>query len=1085
MPSLTTGKTYWRSLNHLAESEELREIVENEFPSRLEAITDPVSRRRFVQPMGASLALAGLTGCDLIRWPKEKILPFARRPEDHDPGTPEHYATTFELGGVGAGLLAKSYDGRPVKVEGNPSHPSGGASSAWAQACVLSLYDPDRSRAVARKGQEEPSSWADFVRTWKELFQRAREEKGKKLSILAEASSSPSLAYLRAELEKICPQAHWYEYEPVSRQNELDGAAMVFDEPLRTHLHLDRARVIVSLDADLLGLHPDALRLARDWATARRPEPGKAELSRLYVVESTFSVTGTVADERLALPASQIEAFGLALAAALVEEGPLAEVLRPFADTPHRKLVDAMARDLRAQPAVIAVGERQPPRLHALAHLLNEAIGAVGKTVTYSEEPEHGQDIAKLVEEIRAGEKVDTLVVIGGNPVYDAPADLDFARALESVPNSVHLGLYRNETGARTGWHVPRAHPLEAWGDARAYDGTIAIAQPLILPLFDGKTPQELLALAVGRDPAKPEESHAYHLVREAFRARHGKADFEAAWRRALHDGVVAGSAFPTRTPSSNPARLIEALRKPEAIHRPAPTADSLELVLVPDHKLYDGRFANNGWLQELPDPLTKLTWDNAALLSPATAEALGVRESDVLSLSAGEVRVSPAVYVLPGLPANTVVLSLGYGRGPEAGVVAQGTGVNAYPLRRSNALWSTRVQASKTGGRYPLATTQDHQILDLPLLNEEKERRSGELIREASAAHFAAEPKFAKDVWEGGPHGAGPDPATTQLWEPPQKFEGHRWALSIDLNVCTGCSACVVACQAENNIPIVGRPEIARGREMHWLRIDRYFSDRPYPGAPEGEEQPLRVAHQPMPCQQCENAPCESVCPVAATTHSREGLNDMVYNRCIGTRYCANNCPYKVRHFNYFWNHHGPFHPRSEPGDNPQLPKLPPSNVTKALPVLPAAKEITKLEQMVFNPEVTVRARGVMEKCTYCVQRIKKATIPHRNAHFQELARLENELEALLAEAGEEHPRVAELREKIVETKRVPDGTIQTACQQACPTRAIVFGDLNDPESEVSRRHADDRSYGILTGLNTRPRTKYMARLRNPATEA
>jgi MoCo/4Fe-4S cofactor protein with predicted Tat translocation signal len=1065
----TESKPYWRSITDLADSPELRTIVENEFPSRMDQLVDPLNRRRFVQLMGASLGLAGLSGCDFIRWPKEKILPFANRPEDRHPGTPVFYASAMELGGVGLGLLVKSYDGRPIKIEGNPQHPdSQGATDAFAQANVLSLYDPDRSKDVAKKGSEEPSTWDAFVAALTPRFAELRANKGKKFCILAEASSSPTLAALRAELETSCPQHHWYEWEALSRTNELEGANIALGKPYRTHLDLKKAKIVVSLGADLLGADANALRHNRDFAEARRPVGSERSISRLYVVESTHSLTGGMADERLAIPTSQIERFGLALAAAILKEKgispdpALAAQLKNFAGGAHSALCARMAKDLASQPSLVAVGRSQPARLHAVGHMINAMLKNVGEAVIYTEEPEHGKGLAELVADMNASEKVDTLLILGTNPVLTAPADLGFEQALARVPLSIHLGLYNDETGNQCSWHIPRAHALEAWGDTRGFDGTISLIQPLIQPFYSGKTPLELLALALGRDPKKANESHPYNLVRAAHKGTRSGVEMENFWRRALHDGVVAGSAFKAVTPTHNATAVVDALKAVPERKSPA-TPSSMEITFLQDTKVYDGRFANNGWLQELPDPMTKITWDNAALLSPTTAEALGgLKSSEVLTIKVGGASVEIPAYVLPGVADHTISLALGYGR-QKAGIVAAGSGVDVYPLRTQAGMGFATATVSKTGRTERLATTQDHHLLDVVMLNEEKERRSAFLIREATSEQYRKNPHFAKDVWDGGEVGAGPDPSTTMLWNEPQKFEGHKWAMAIDLNVCTGCSGCVVACQAENNIPVVGKSEVNRGREMHWLRIDRYFSDRPL-----GEfgkldvkknllgqmpdtsipKAPLRVVHQPMPCQQCENAPCESVCPVGATSHSREGLNDMAYNRCVGTRYCSNNCPYKVRRFNYFFNHHGPFHPRSEPG-HAEMPKLPKSFITDALK-LPSAAALDKVEQMVMNPDVTVRSRGVMEKCTYCVQRIKSVTIPARN-----------------------------------EKRSVKDGEIRPACAQSCPTQAITFGDLNDPESRVSKLHGDDRTYGILTELNTRPRTKYMARLRNPSVEA
>ncbi len=1099
MPQVDAGKAYWRSLNDLADTPEFRELVENEFPSRLDAIVDPVSRRRFVQLMGASFALAGLTGCDALRMPVQKILPFSRRPEGRDPGTTASYATVMELGGVGTGLLVTTYDGRPIKIEGNPEHPDSlGATSQYAQASVLSLYDPDRSQGVisrAEGGEPKPSSWDEFFAAVGPRLADRRAQKGLKVSVLAEATSSPTVQRLRDELVQACPRLRWYEYEPVSRDHELEGARMVLGGSYRTLLDLSRADVVVSLDDDLFGLHPANVRYSRDFAERRRRVDRDGSMNRLYVVETPFSITGGMADTRVALQSAEVFHFGLRLAAEVVRgdetgRAKLSKALRDRleqlaapADHPQGGLLRQMAADLLANRgrSVVAVGPRQPAVLHAIGHLLNGILGNVGATVSYVEEaqrPTYLEALQTLTSEM-SNDRVDTLLILGGNPVYTAPKDVEFKAALERVTCSVHLGLYADETARECTWHLPMAHYLEAWGDARGYDGTVGLVQPTIRPLFQGKSPIELLAFVLGRDPKEPEQSHGYNLVRETYRGAWG-GELEQRWRRALHDGVVAGSALPRKTPRRDDEPIVTHLASVPAEPRRA-TAEALELVLLPDHKLYDGRFANNGWLQELPDPLAKLTWDNAVYLDYATAARFEVKEGDLLQLKVREGnkerQLKAPAFPVPGLPEFTLTLALGYGRGEAAGVVGKDVGVDAYEMRTATHQHALQGVTFTKVGTYKLATTQDHQSIRSELADKERDRRATLLVREGTLEEFAKNPRFAKNPWDGGPtlaagaatqHAVGPDPRKTQLWGSPLEYAGRRWGMAIDLSVCTGCSACVVACQAENNIPVVGKSEVARGREMHWLRIDRYFTTAPlaidHPqGDPASEaraeeaETPapgaVRIVHQPLPCMQCENAPCESVCPVAATSHSEEGLNDMVYNRCVGTRYCSNNCPYKVRRFNYFWNYHGPFHPRSEPSATATLPKFPENEVSKKLK-LPMAKNVTPLEQMVFNPEVTVRARGVMEKCTYCVQRIKAVTIPWDNKHRDT--------------SREDRPKI-------------PDGAIQTACQQACPTRAIVFGDLSDPESEVSKWQRGDRSYSILAELNTRPRTQYMAKLRNP----
>jgi molybdopterin-containing oxidoreductase family iron-sulfur binding subunit len=1083
---------YWRSLEELAETPEFARYVEAEFPSRAGELVDPLSRRRFLQVMGASLALAGVSGCDFVRWPKENILPFANRPQNRTPGTTVAYATSFDLGGAGAGLLVTSFDGRPIKVDGNPQHPESlGASTAFMQASVLDLYDPDRSQVVLKvAGEPAPSTWEAFEAEVEPRLKELKAAQGKGLAIVAGASSSRTHARLVEKLRKDMPQALFATWEPLANDAARAGAKLAFGRPLRAQLSLAKADVIVSLDADLLGsTTPGSLRHAREFARRRRPENGK--LTRLYVVEGGFSLTGGMADHRLALRAAEVGAVAMKLAAELVAQGLAApEAVKALvkdrgaaANDPQRAFVQRLAKDLLASrgASLIAVGARQPASLHALACLLNGLLENAGKTVVYTEDPEGDapssvDGLAAVTQAMNAG-TVSTALVLGTNPVHDAPADLGFAAAFAKVAQRVHLGHRYDETGRASTWHLPLAHYLESWGDARAWDGTLSAVQPLIAPLFAGRTAAELLALTVGESKRARK---GYELARKTFAEATGLAaasvEFERAWRGFLHDGVLAGSAFP----AVDAQVAVDAVIAAQTSDVPSLGAGELELVLTPSSQLWDGRWANNAWLQEFPEPLTKLTWDNALLMHPVTARDLGVKGDDLVRLTVkqGGKTLGPIevpTFVLPGMPRRSVALSLGYGRGEAAGVVGKGVGVDAYPLRTSAAMHVTTCAIETTGKSYYLATTQDHHAIRSPIGDTEtQDRVFGEriefargqdgtivaqqkeaskyvapLIREATVEEFEKDPRFAKKI-------VGPDPIKTQMWDPPQNFgAGYQWGMSIDLSACTGCGACVVACVAENNVPMVGKSEVARGREMHWLRIDRYFKGDPYEGerregdptAAEGhalDGKPVQVGYQPMLCMQCENAPCEAVCPVGATTHSEEGLNDMAYNRCVGTRYCANNCPYKVRRFNYFWNHHGPFHPRSNPitMDGEVLRKLPKPAIT--VPELPI------LERMQLNPDVSVRSRGVMEKCTYCVQRIQAVTIRAKN-----------------------------------EKRSVRDGEIVTACQQACPTESIVFGNLNDPESAVSKLQKRDRTYALLAELATKPRTQYLAKLRNPGQEA
>lgn len=993
-----SAKLYWRSLDELADTPEFRAFVEKEFPAHAEEMLSGASRRSFLKIMGASIALGGMTAC---RWPQEEILPFAYRDPGRVPGGPEQYATAMELSGVARGLLVTSYDGRPIKIEGNPRHPESlGAADALSQASILELYDPDRSKMPRSRedGEVLNRTWDDFDAFAAGHFGAL---KGSGFHVLSEASSSPTLQDLRTRLSVAFPQMIWLEYEPLSRDNERAGASQFFGKPLRPHLHLDQAAVTVSLDADILMTHPAAVKYARDFAGKRRADDGT--MNRLYVVESAMSVTGSMADRRYALASADVPLIAAQVAAELfasVTESPLltAEIRtaieRLASSGPKHAFVASMAADLvrhRGRGLVVA-GHRQPPHVHALVHFINALLGNAGTTITYTAEidsarPSHLDAMRTLAREMKEG-KVSTLLILGGNPVYTMPAGFSFASLLAKVPTSIHLSLYDDETSALCRWHLPRAHYLESWGDARAYDGTLTLTQPLIEPLYGGRTETELLAAILGEPVVK-----GYDLVRRTF-AQAGEQDFEKRWRRALHDGFVADSGFPVDPAAPDLVATLAALEGAPSGTRPA--EGSLEIVFTQDHSVYDGRFANNGWLQELPDPITKLTWDNALLVAQPTAQAAGIAHGDIVRIESKGATIEAPAYVMPGQARDSVAIALGYGR-TRAGRVGNGPGFAAYGLRTTDAMdVASGARLVKTGRVYKLATTQDHHAID-EVGFRERGIRIQSLVRQATLAEYKESPEFVEERAE--------TPPLFSLWKE-HAYEGQKWAMAIDLSACTGCSACVVACQAENNIPVVGKDQVARGREMHWIRVDRYFS-----GEPEAPD----VSYQPVACQQCENAPCEQVCPVGATQHSHEGLNDMVYNRCIGTRYCSNNCPYKVRRFNWFNNH----------------------------------KDTSQIEKMVYNPEVTVRSRGVMEKCTFCIQRISAVRIAAKN-----------------------------------ERRPIHDGEITPACAQTCPTQAIVFGDLNDPTSRVRKLHEHKRSYAMLGELNVKPRTKYLAKLRNPAEE-
>ncbi len=990
---------YWRSLQELADEPEFRRFLEGEFPEPAEVPTDAMSRRRFLQVMGASVAMASLVGC---RWPQETIVPFASRPEGVTPGTARRYATVMELAGAVGPLLVTSFDGRPIKVEGNPDHPlSQGACDLFAQAGLLELYDPDRSRFVLERegGHPRRRSHGEGETAAAAAFAALRARRGAGLAVLTEATSSPTFAALRARVRDELPEAAWYEYEPVSRDNERLGTGLAFGEARRVRVDVGKARVLACFDADLLLDHPTALRNARDFAGGRRAEDGA--MNRLYAVESEMSLTGGMADHRVAVPSLEIPHALYGLAAELVLGRGLAlpsgyEAVLPALE--HARAaghapawMGALAGDLLAHrgESLIAVGPRQPDHAHVLAILLNEALGNTGRTVSYGPDDQrglsHGAAIATLAVAMGKGQ-VESLLILGGNPVHDAPADLDFGGLLDQVAESWHLSLFIDETSQRSRWHLPRAHWLESWHDVRDHDGRYAVAQPLIAPLYDGRTPAELLSLLLD-GVLRP----AHDLVRATAAGQPGAGDWEALLHRGFAD------AMPAEAPAVLDGRgVVAAVRRGGMAKPPAIGRENLELVFVRDPSLHDGRFANNAWLQELPDFMTKLSWDNAALFGVSTAEALGVAHGDLVELELGGRRLEAAVYVLPGHAPWSVSLSLGHGR-TAAGNVGNGTGFRAYALRASAAPDAgAGLKVARTGRSYPLATTQDHHAIDAVGMRE-REKRSRSLVVSGTLAEYREHPEFASHRTH--------HPPLVSLWQERPR-EGHAWGMTVDLSTCIGCNACVVACQAENNIPVVGKEQVGKGREMHWLRLDRYF---------QGDPDAPAVAHQPVACVHCELAPCEQVCPVGATMHSEDGLNVMAYNRCVGTRYCSNNCPYKVRRFNWF-------------NFNSDIPDV---------------------RKMVYNPEVSLRARGVMEKCTYCVQRIETAKIDAKN-----------------------------------EGRPVRDGEVVTACQQTCPTQAIAFGDLNDPQSRVAKLTTGDRAYHLLAELNVKPRTAYLARLRNPNPE-
>jgi molybdopterin-containing oxidoreductase family iron-sulfur binding subunit len=1022
-PSPARGIEYWRSLEHLSDTPEMREQISKEFPGYDVDELVSAGRRRFLKIAGASMALAGLTLTGCRRWPEEKLVPYSTNPRDRLPGVPEQYATAMEIGGVAQPLLVTSYDGRPIKIEGNPSHPFSytvkgklGSADALAQASILEMYDPQRSTKVVNNSSKPPqdSTWEAFAKFAEDQFGKLKGSGGD-FAILSEASSSPSVLDMKKRVLAAFPQAKWYEYEPIARDNELEGAKLAFGKPVRTRLYLEKASTIVSLDADLLGTHPAHVRYAADWSERRR-NPESGEMSRMYVAESGFSLTGSVADVRMPVNPGRLYALALAIAAKLGVAGVSGDEKLSALEA---KFVDGAVADLKAagDAGVIAAGGAMSGIGHALVQAINEKLGAAGKTVVVLDDPTvddvaSGKSISLLAAEMTA-KRVSTLLILGGNPVYDAPADVKFTDALAQVPASVHLSLYNDETSQLCTWHVPRAHYLESWGDARSWDGTAGIIQPLILPLYEGKSVIELLAMLSGDSVTEGHE-----IVKRTWQTLLPAQKFELELRKTIEAGFRADTAF---KPTDGGAKKTEFPATEAA-------ASGTYLRFVQDSKVYDGRFANNGWLQETPDSMTKLVWDNAALISKKDADVLGVATGGMIQIDyptgGATTSLQIAAYVMPGQPDGVITLPLGYGR-KAAGHIGDDVGFNTYLLRTSLDLATVAgAKVSLVPGSYKLVTTQDHHIID-SIGAEARDKRiggqneSGPLVHETTLAEFKKNPRSV----HGKPRRVG-----LQLFEEPADLtDTHAWGMSIDMNACIGCNACAVACQAENNIPVVGKKQSDMHRGMNWIRIDRYFKGN-------AEDPNIEVVYQPMMCQQCENAPCEQVCPVGATVHDSEGLNTMVYNRCIGTRYCSNNCPYKVRRFNYFDYH---------AQDPMQIWGKPYLNI----PDQQDLEQVNKIKAMVFNPEVTVRMRGVMEKCTYCVQRIHKATIAKR------------------ADGGD-----------------IKDGDIATACQQACPTQAIVFGDLNDKSSKVSKLHGSARAYGVLhEELDTRPRTQYLAKIRNP----
>jgi molybdopterin-containing oxidoreductase family iron-sulfur binding subunit len=1055
------GKRYWRCLEELADDPALQELMAREFPEQASVWPASLSRRQFLTVMGASLALAGLSGCSVQPAPAVNIVPYVRAPEEIVPGKPLFYATAMTHGGAGVGLLVESHLGRPTKIEGNPQHPASlGAADLFHQASVLGLYDPDRSQTVTLLGKT--TTWdaalgerdVGRIPSLGGAMRRLRKRGGEGLHILTETVVSPTLARQLADLrsDTNLPRTKWYQYEPVHRDAARRGAQLAFGRHVNTRYSFHnlktnerQANVVLSLDADFLTCGPGHLRHVAEFMAGRRVRTGpgdarKAQMNRLYVVETMVSSTGAKADHRLALRPHQVELFARAVTRRVADNlagqgsGDFQGALRPMgaATEAERALakelgrwIEAVANDLTKKDnlghSIVLAGDRQPPAVHLLAHALNRHLRNVDKTVFYTDALEYSDKVGSLkdlAEDMDRG-RVELLVILGGNPVYTAPADVDFATRLAQFSRlgkdgkpedgrlSVHLSLYQDETSRLCHWHLPEAHYLEAWSDTRADDGTVSIVQPLIQPLYHGQSVHEVLSALVNQLKVPGEQ-----LVRATWRKHwesHGRSGrFNDFWQSAVHDGVVPDTALPQRS-----LKLGEDWAR--HVGQPAEVAaKGYEVSFQPDPTIYDGRFANNGWLQELPKPITTLTWDNAVLMSPKTARDLGLDlgkyahggehggyEVPVVELRLGRRSVRGPIWIVPGHADGCVTLTLGYGRevaGKVGGSRDQRVGFNAYRLRNSDHPWSAGgLTIESTGCSHVLACTQQHHAME-----GREPVRSATLDKYKDKPHFARLPEEAEEKAQ-TQRGAR-KPLT--LYKP-YEYKEHKWGMVIDLTTCTGCKACVVACQAENNIPVVGKEQVSFGREMHWLRIDRYFKSEK-----EKPEVPTEYYFQPVPCMHCENAPCEYVCPVEATVHSADGLNDMIYQRCVGTRFCSNNCPYKVRRFNFFFY----------------------------------ADYATESLRQQFNPDVTVRSRGVMEKCSYCVQRIRHAQISAE-----------------------------------VASRPIADGDVLTACQAACPAQAIVFGDINDTKSTVKKWKDSPLHYALLGDLNTEPRTTYLAALRNP----
>ena len=979
--SKLTGKTYWQSLKELSDNPDIQDLVQSEDKDK----SNGFSRREFLGIMGASIALAGLSGC---RRPVEKIIPYVVAPEEIVPGNPNYYATSMQRGLDAIGFVVENHEGRPTKIEGNIKHSSSlGKTDSFAQAEILNLYDPDRSKGVLQNGGE--SSLQDFISAWSELYDTYINNNGEGLVVISETSIAPTLIRLKKEFHKTFPKAKWIVYNPVSDENIIKGIELATGKTAVPVYNFEKAKVILSLDSDFLLLESGSVKNSMGFANGRRVKSENDEMNRLYVAESAMSVTGGMADHRIKVKNSEIGDFAVSIALEMNKQGtkvPGTESLTTN-NTFDDNLLTELVADLikyRGKSLVVA-GRNQTEQVHTLVNAINTVLGNLGKTISFYNIEKDIVPNSSSLAELSKNDPPSTLIMIGTNPIYTAPRDWRIENLIKNAKHSIHLSSHIDETSEHVEWHVNQTHFLEEWNDTQSSDGTIGITQPQILPLFNGISNVELLWIITKNESVK-----GYDLVKDSWR-NILSGDFESNWNKTLHDGIYSKKINASKKLTLNTANINKSLAATPPSHN-----NKIELNLRASASTFDGSFANNGWMQELPNPVSKLTWDNAAQMSHRTAKKLGVKNEDVVKVSNGGEYVLLPVWILPGQADNSISVEVGYGRS-RVGRIGNNVGQNTYKLMDSAGNFLVNnISVEKIGATYPLACTQDsHGMNDDKLADDAIQKRLPILIREATVDEYKHHPEFAK-------HGVH-HPPLVSMWEEFEYTESPQWGMTIDLNVCTGCNACSTSCQSENNIPVIGKQEVRMGREMHWVRLDRYFS-----GDPDDPE----VAIQPVACQHCEMAPCEQVCPVAATTHSEDGLNGMTYNRCVGTRYCANNCPYKVRRFNFF----------------------------------NFAKDMPEIVQMARNPDVSVRFRGVMEKCTYCVQRINTAKIKVKN-----------------------------------EKREIQDGDVVTACQQACPTDAITFGNIVDPDSEVSKAMQNNRDYALLGELNTKPRTLYQAKLRNP----